>query len=235
MRYSICYTPSARDPLSAAAASWLGRSVYSGEAMEHPDGIGLSQSEIAFHTALPRRNGFHACLKAPFRLHPDATEAMLLRELMHFTSVVEPFTLPTLEVGRIGDFCSLTLSQHSMQLDQLASLVVQNFDQFRAPLSEAEIERMAPERLSAPQFANLYRWGDPHVLDEYRFYLPLTGPLSLAERERVHKAISRYFSTYLVQPPVFSNLALFIEREQGAPLVVHSLHPMGRVSARKSA
>ena len=235
MRYSICYTPSARDPLSVAAASWLGRSVYSGEPMEHPDGIGLSQSEIAFHTALPRRNGFHACLKAPFRLHSDVTEAMLLRELMHFAGVVEPFTLPSLEVGRIGDFCSLMLSEHSVQLDQLASLVVQNFDQFRAPLTEAEIERMAPERLSAPQFANLYRWGDPHVLDEYRFYLPLTGPLSVAERERVHKAINRNFSTCLAQPPVFSNLALFIEREQGAPLVVHSLHPMGRVSARKIA
>lgn len=235
MRYSICYTPSARDPLSMAAASWLGRSVYSGEAMEHPDGIGLGLSEIAFHTALPRRNGFHACLKAPFRLHPDMSEALLLRELMHFASVVEPFTLPALEVGRLGDFCGLMLSHQSVQLDQLASLVVQNFDQFRAPLTEAEIDRMAPERLSAPQFANLYRWGDPHVLDEYRFYLPLTGPLSTADRERVQKAVSRYFSTYLVQPPVFSNLALFVEREQGAPLVVHSLHPMGRVSVRKIA
>ncbi|MBB4952798.1 hypothetical protein H4S14_000840 [Agrobacterium vitis] len=235
MRYSICYTPSARDPLSMAAASWLGRSVYSGEAQEHPDGIGLGQSEIAFHTALPRRNGFHACLKAPFRLHPDVSEAMLLRELMHFASVVEPFTLPALEVGRLGDFCGLMLSHQSVQLDQLAALVVQSFEQFRAPMTEAEIDRMVPERLSAPQFANLYRWGDPHVLDEYRFYLPLTGPLSMADRERVQKAVSRYFSTYLAQPPVFSNLALFVEREQGAPLVVHSLHPMGRVSARRSA
>jgi hypothetical protein len=235
MRYSICYTPSARDPLSLAASSWLGRSVYSGEAVEHPDGIGLSQSEIAFHTALPRRNGFHACLKAPFRLHPEMSEAMLLRELMHFSGVVEPFALPALEVGRLGDHCGLMLSHQSVQLDQLASLVVQNFDQFRAPLTEAEIDRMAPERLSAPQFANLYRWGDPHVLDEYRFYLPLTGPLSTRDRERVQKATSSYFSTYLAQPPVFSNLALFIEREQGAPMVVHSLHPMGRVSARKIA
>ncbi|THF53707.1 DUF1045 domain-containing protein [Allorhizobium terrae] len=235
MRYSICYTPSARDPLTLAASSWLGRSVYSGEAVEHPEGIGLSQSEIAFHTALPRRNGFHACLKAPFRLHPDVSEAMLLRELMHFSGVVEPFALPALEVGRLGDCCGLMLSHQSVQLDQLASLVMQNFDQFRAPLTEAEIDRMAPERLSAPQFANLYRWGDPHVLDEYRFYLPLTGPLSTHDRERVQKATSNYFSTYLVQPPVFSNLALFVEREQGAPLVVHSLHPMGRVSARKIA
>ncbi len=235
MRYAICYTPSARDPLSMAAASWLGRSVYSGEPIEHPDGIGLGQSEIAFHTALPRRNGFHACLKAPFRLHPDVSEAALLRELMHFAGVVEPFTLPALEVGRLGDFCGLMPNCPSVELDQLAALVVQNFDPFRAPLTEAEIERMAPERLSAPQFSNLYRWGDPHVLDEYRFYMPLTGPLPVTERERIHKAISRYFSTYLAQPPLFSNLALFVEREPGAPLVVHSLHPMGRVSARRSA
>ncbi|MVA23635.1 DUF1045 domain-containing protein [Agrobacterium vitis] len=235
MRYSICYTPSARDPLSLAAASWLGRNVYSDEPVEHPGLGGLGLHEIAFHTALPRRNGFHGCLKAPFALHPEVSESQLLRELMHFAGIVEPFALPGLEVARLGDFCGLTLTHPSNQLDRVAALVVQNFDRFRAPLSDAEIERMAPERLSAPQFANLYRWGDPHVLDEYRFYMPLTGPLPLSHRDRIHQAATQYFAPLLQNPVVFANLALFIEREPGAPLVVHSLHPMGRVSARKSA
>lgn len=235
MRYSICYTPSARDPLALAAASWLGRNVYSGEPVEHPALPGLGLHDLAFHTALPRRNGFHACLKAPFVLHEEASEAQVLRELMHFAGIVEPFTLPGLEVARVGDFCALTLTQPSNQLERVASLVVQNFDRFRAPLSDAEIERMAPERLSAPQFANLFRWGDPHVLDEYRFFMPLTGPVAMSQRDRIHQAATSYFAPVLQGPVVFSNLALFIEREPGAPLVVHSLHPMGRVSARKIA
>ncbi|MCM2291117.1 DUF1045 domain-containing protein [Allorhizobium sp. BGMRC 0089] len=235
MRYSICYTPSAREPLAQAAASWLGRSVYSGEAVEHPQVKGLGLQEIAFHTALPRRNGFHGCLKAPFHLHPEVSEAMLLRELMQFAGMIEPFSLPPLEIGRLGDHCGLMLAEPSPALDRLAGLVVQAFDRFRAPLTEDEIDRMVPERLSAPQFANLYRWGDPHVLDEFRFSMPLTGPLPLHERERFLSVLRGYFASCLEMSPVFSSLALFVEREAGAPLVVHSLHPMGRVSARRIA
>ena len=51
MRYAICFTPPARDPLADAAARWLGRNVYSGEAEEHPGLKGLGVHEIAFHTA----------------------------------------------------------------------------------------------------------------------------------------------------------------------------------------
>jgi hypothetical protein len=32
-----------------------------------------------------------------------------------------------------------------------------------------------------------------------------------------------------------ANLALFAEEEQGSPFQVHSLHPIGRVGARKIA
>ncbi|MDQ0454404.1 DUF1045 domain-containing protein [Rhizobium paknamense] len=235
MRYSIAYTPSARDGLAEAGANWLGRNFFSGEPVEHPFLPGLGAHEIAYHTALPRREGFRACLKAPFRLRDETTEAQLLRALMHFAGTIEPFTLPPLEVARFGEFLGLSPIVPSAEMDRLAALVLQVFDEFRAPLSEDEIERMAPERLSAPQFANLYRWGDPHVLDEFRFYLPLTGPLDGREAERLKAVAEAFFRPALERPPHFSNLALLVEREPGAPFVVHSLHPMGRVSARKIA
>ncbi|MHB0951847.1 MAG: DUF1045 domain-containing protein, partial [Allorhizobium sp.] len=53
MRYAIYFTPPSGDPLTLAAASWLGRNVYSGHAVEHPGVPGLGVHEIAFHTALP--------------------------------------------------------------------------------------------------------------------------------------------------------------------------------------
>ena len=63
MRYAIYFTPSIYDPLSVAAASWLGRNVYSGEAPQAPSIAGFSRQELAFHTAVPRRYGFHGTIQ----------------------------------------------------------------------------------------------------------------------------------------------------------------------------
>lgn len=235
MRYAIFYTPSASEALTLAASSWLGRSVYSGEPVEHPVIRGLSHHEIAFHTALPRRYGFHAELKAPFRLHPDRSEAQLLRDLMQFAGSVDPFVLPRLTVVRLGDHFALVPADPCAAVDQLAASVVQHFDAYRAPLSEAELERLETDRLTAPQFSNLLRWGSSNVMGEFRFRMALTGPIDADLRPRFEHALHGYFGALLTQPPTFDHLALFVEKEPGAPLQVHSLHPMGRVSARRIA
>ncbi len=60
MRYAICFTPPIHDPLSIAAAEWLGRNVYSDALCEQPSVAGLTHQDLAFHTAVPRRYGFHA-------------------------------------------------------------------------------------------------------------------------------------------------------------------------------
>ncbi len=235
MRYAIYFTPSSSDPLTLSAASWLGRSVYSGEAVEHPAVRGLGLHEIAFHTALPRRYGFHATLKAPFHLRGDCTEAALLRELMRFAGTLEPFEIPRLVVGRLGDFYGPVPEAPCAALDYLAAAVVQQFDAYRAPLSEAEIERRNPEGLSASQFSNLHRWGHPYVMDEFRFHMTLTGPLLNRDFGRMESVLAGYFEPLLGEPVEIGNLALFVEKEPGAPFVVHSLHPMGRVAARRIA
>lgn len=72
------------DPLTQAAAAWLGRDAYSGHAVEPPGMIDLGMQEISYHTALPRRYGFHGTIKAPFRLAEGHSEAALLRDLMYF-------------------------------------------------------------------------------------------------------------------------------------------------------
>lgn len=235
MRYALYFTPPAHDPLTLAASQWLGRNAFSGEMVEHPPIRGIGLHDIAFHTAIPRRSGFHATLKAPFRLAPEITESMLLRHLMRFAGSHEPFELPPLEVARLGNFFGLLPVVPCERMRLFACAVVQEFDPFRAPLSEAEIERSDPGDLSAPQFANLYRWGHPYVMDEFRFHMTLTGPLLQQEIPRFEPALKDYFTPLLMRPVEIANLALFVEEEPGAPLQVHSLHPMGRVAARKIA
>ncbi|MCA1490778.1 DUF1045 domain-containing protein [Sinorhizobium alkalisoli] len=232
MRYAICFTPPMSDPLSAVAASWLGRSVYSGEAVEFPSVGALSVSEIAFHTAVPRRFGFHAMIMAPFRLAPETDEGQLLKALMHFTTAETPLTVERMELARISQCWGLVphVPFHAMHL--LAARVIEAFDRFRAPLSEEEIERTDPDRLTAPQFSNLHRWGDPFVMDEYRFHLKLTGPLSAAAERRLETPLRELFEPRLAEPLVVDSLALFVEQDARAPMRVHSQHPLGKISAR---
>jgi putative phosphonate metabolism protein len=235
MRYAIHFTPPAHDLLTLAAAQWLGRNAFSGDAMEPPAIRGLGIHDVAFNTALPRRYGFHAALKAPFRLPAEVSESMLLRHLMRFAGAHDPFDLPPLEVVRLGNFFGLAPAVPCERMRFLAASVVQEFDAFRAPLSEAELERSDPGYLSASQFANLHRWGHPYVMDEFRFHMALTGPLSATEMPVFEQALRTYFAPYLATPVEIANLALFVEEEQGAPFHVHSLHPMGRVAARRIA
>lgn len=235
MRYAICFTPPASDPLSLVAANWLGRNVFSGDMMEPPAVRGLGIHEIAFHTAVPRRYGFHGVLKAPFQLSPDMAESQLLRDLMRFSGTFVPFQIPRIEVARLGNFYSLLPTTPCEQIQYLASAIVQEFDRFRAPLSEAEIERSDPDGLSAAQFANLHRWGNPHVMEEFRFHMPVTGPVNTIDMPRIEPVLRTVFEPVLSEPIMVSNVALMVEEGAGGPFRVHSLHPMGKVSARKFA
>jgi hypothetical protein len=235
MRYAIHFTPSPNEPLAQIGAAWLGRDVYSGALVEPLVTSGLGMQEISYHTALPRRYGFHGLIKAPFRLADGMTEPALLRDLMRFAGAHQPFELPLLEVAKLGDGFGLTPVVPCERVNFLAAGVVQTFDRYRAPLSEAEIDRADPDRLSAGQFTNLHRWGHPYVMDDFRFSMALTGSVASAECGRVERAVRSVFEPFLVLPLVFANLALFVEDEPGAPFRVHSLHPMGRVEARRIA
>lgn len=235
MRYAICFTPPASDPLSLVAANWLGRNVYSGDMLEPPAVRGLGIHEIAFHTAVPRRYGFHGVLKAPFHLSADMSESQLLRDLMRFAGTFAPFQISRLEIARLGSFYSLMPSAPCQQIQYLASAIVQEFDRYRAPLSEADIERSDPDGLSAAQFANLHRWGNPYVMDEFRFHMPVTGSINAIDMPRIEAALRTIFEPVLKEPVMVSNVALMIEEGTGGPFRVHSLHPMGKVSARRIA
>jgi hypothetical protein len=235
MRYAIHFTPSPNDPLTQVAAAWLGRDVYSGQAVEPPGTIDLGMQEISYHTALPRRYGFHGTIKAPFRLAEGHSEAALLRDLMYFSGRQDPFMLPQLVVARHDNVFSLVPERPCEVLHFFAARVVQEFDRYRAPLSEAEIERADPDRLSASQLTNLHRWGSPHVKYEIPFQMSQTGGVEASSTKRNERAERKVFEPLLTRSLQFSSLALFIEDEPGAPFRVQSLHPMGRVSARKIA
>ncbi|OQP87627.1 hypothetical protein BTR14_03415 [Rhizobium rhizosphaerae] len=233
MRYAIGFTPSVCDPLTYAAADWLGRNPYSDALCEQPHVAGFSTAEFAFLTAVPRRFGFHGVLRPLFRLADGMTEADLLYALMRFTSELSPFSIGRLSV-QLKDSCfMLAPAGASAEVNALAAMILQRFEPFRAMLSDAEIERRDPDRLSAAQFANLLRWGDPFVLDDYRFHMMVTGPVPAPSQLRMATALQTFFEPFCLAPLEINSLALFVEAGAGAPMRVHSQHPLGKLPAHR--
>ena len=235
MRYAIYYTPGQDEPLARVAANWLGRDPF-GAATRPVEAVGdLSAAEVAFHTASARRYGFHATLKAPFRLAPNETEASLRAALDSFAEATPPVVIPRLVVGQIDGFFALVPEARFAPLNDFAGEVVRAFDPFRAPLTEAEIERRSPDALKPDEFRNLCQWGYPYVFETFRFHMTLSGRVGPQESPRLRAAIDGLFADILRQPVPVDALTLFVESEPGAPFMVLSHHALGRGQARKTA
>ena len=124
-----------------------------------------------------RRYGFHATLKAPFRLARGARLERLVADLDAWCATRARFTLPPLEVARLEDFFALVPASADARIDEIADACVTRFEPFRAPLNRVEIARRLRRPLSARQRELMLRWGYPHVFEQFRFHLSLTGPL----------------------------------------------------------
>lgn len=184
-RHALYFTPP-DGPLARFGAAWLGRDLWQGRDLAHPDLPGLPSGRIAELTETPRRYGFHATLKPPFRLAEGQTEAELLTHLHDICRQLAPVTLTGgLRLAGLNGFAALVPAQPSPALQNLAAEVVRGFEPFRAPLTEAEIARRRPERLTAAQRANLRDWGYPWVMEDFRFHMTLTGRLRAGELNEV--------------------------------------------------
>lgn len=235
MRYAIYFTPSRSNALTAAASGWLGRDAFTGQATPATQAGRLNPAEIAYHTALPRRYGFHATIAAPFRLKEDRTERQLHNELSAFCGDIRAFTIPRLRVSRIGPFFALVPAEDVPELDILARQAVARFSGFRAPLSDDEIERRKPDSLTTRQLDYLHRYGYPYVMEEYRFHMTLTGPIPNDIAPRIEATLAEIFEPLLADPVTVDGLALFVEDEPGAPFVVSEQFSFGAARVRKTA
>src|SRR5690606_11280147 len=125
---------------------------------------------------------------------------------------------------RIDEFLALVPAGDCAGLNAFANRVVAEFDPFRAPLSEAEIERRSAAGLTASEQAHLERWGYPYVFSDFRFHMTLTGRLPIDESAQVEQAAQAHFGTVLAGPMQIASLALFAEPERNAPFHVRSFH-----------
>jgi putative phosphonate metabolism protein len=235
MRYAIYFTPPADDPLTRLAAEWLGRDALLGRSIQQPAVAGFDDGNFAELTAEPRRYGFHATMKAPFELAEGKNEQALIAAFDEFAAGTTAFTLPELMLGQIGRFFALVPGDWSAELQMLADDCVSRFDGFRAPLSELDIARRNPDRLSESQRENLVNWGYPYVFEDFQFHMTLTGQVEPADQPVMRAAIEAFLGDFAKAPRRIDHLALFVEPERGAPFNLKHIVPLAEPAIRKTA
>ncbi|MCX7567265.1 DUF1045 domain-containing protein [Sulfitobacter sp. F26169L] len=207
-RFAIYITPDGK--FGAQGAAWLGWDILAGEPVAQPQSIGIDLAKI---TRRPRKYGFHGTVKPPMALGCGYTPDMLEAEARAVASRLSPIILNSLEVCIMGRMLAFVPSGDSAALADLAATVVRSLDRFRAPPTPEEQAKRRKRPLSPSQEHNLAQWGYPHVMDDFRFHMTLTGPANNVTG--VLPVAVAHFAPVLPQPYVIDHLTLVGEDIDG--------------------
>lgn len=218
-RYAVYFTPD-DGPLARFGAAWLGWDIATGRPLVQPTPDGLP-APLAKITKTPRKYGFHATIKPPFRLAEGRSEAGLASALEQLADQMPPIPLEGLTLVRIGRFLALVVRGDTVPLNGLAAMVVETLDAFRKPPSEAEMVRRRAGGLNPRQEALLERWGHPYVMEEFRFHMTLTGKLPNDQIAPVQAVLQTELQTILSAPIAINGLSLVGEADDGRFHLIH--------------
>ena len=187
----------------------------------------LARDELRDLTSHARRYGFHATLKAPMRLADGRTETELRAAVDAFAATHQRLSIDAFR-ALVPD-----AERHSA-LAELAADAVQSFDEFRAPLNQADVTRRRPERLSPRQRELFERWGYPYVLDEFRFHMTLTDAVPADRGAQIDAALEAHFAHVSGIDVPLTAVAICVEPAPGAPFELLSAHPFALRSLRET-
>ncbi|WP_186418557.1 DUF1045 domain-containing protein [Bosea sp. CS1GBMeth4] len=227
-RYALYYAPAADSALWRFGSATLGYDAAAGAdvAFAIPPGCeGLGWPEA---TAEPRRYGFHATLKAPFELAHGRSEGALRAFARNYVAGRPPVRLAGLAVNALGRFVALTPSEPSDELQRFAFDIVQAFEPFRAPLSQADLARRLQSPLTPAQRAYLEAYGYPYVGDAFRFHMTLTGSLPDREVAPVRTALAEAYAQAVPPgPALIDRVAIFRQASRSSRFVLLDTIPFG--------
>lgn len=210
-RYAVYFAPARGSLWQAFGSRWLGRDEFTGEALPQPLGAAPDHAGL---TAEPRRYGFHATLKAPFRAACSPGE--LLEQVDALAAKLRQVPLGRLDPVFLDGFLALVPAAKPPGLEALAARCVKELDRLRAPLAAEERARRRPELLDARGRELLDQWGFPFVLERFRFHMTLTGPLPAARAPAVAAALALQLAElHRDEPPVLDRLCVFHEPAPG--------------------
>lgn len=206
IRYAVYYTPGADHPLTRAAAEWLGRSPIAAE---------------------PRRYGFHATLKAPFRLKEKFRVEDLEEAICSIARTSSACRIGPLKIGILKEFFALVPAGPVPSVHSTAARIVRELDGFRATLNESELQRRLRSPLDEVERIYLRDWGYPYVLDRFRFHMTLTDPVDPDQRPSVQRQLEELFTPLLEGAYDLDTLSLFVQASPQADFRLRAQFPCG--------
>jgi hypothetical protein len=206
-RYAVYYAPPPGSPWHEFGRLWM-------TGQWCPDG--MPPHTWPQRLQAPARYGFHATLKAPFRLAAGTTEEALLDAVAALAQNLQPVALGALEPLALPGYVALAPKQAPPPLAALAARCVLELDPVRAPLSEAEWAHRLREPLDTRATELLQAHGYPHVLERFRFHLTLAS-VADAQEAALIVPFARHLITELQRFDILrlDRLCVFVERSRG--------------------
>lgn len=227
-RYALYYAPTADSALWRFGSATLGYDAVTGADIDFTVPPGCEGYDWPELTAEPRRYGFHATLKAPFELANGRNEGALRAFARNYVAGRPPVALAGLSVNALGRFIALTPSEPSEELQRFAFDIVQAFEPFRAPLSEADLGRRLQSPLTPAHRAYLEAYGYPYVGDAFRFHMTLTGSLPDDGVAPVKAALTQAHGQAVPPGPVqIDRVAIFKQESRSSHFVLLDNIPLG--------
>ena len=217
MRYAIYFVPNADSSLARKAASWLQYDIADGRPIIP---TGNTPGALQRWIAEPRRYGFHATIKAPFRLADGFGESELIEAFDRFCDKEPNIGTTALALRQVEGFLALVPRDDSHLISDLAARCVTDLDPFRAPMTEAERAKRLLSPLPARQMELLNQWGYPHVFECFRFHMTLTAQLPPEDLESAGALLNSLLSAVdlvldfdelalCIQPSIAENFTVF--------------------------
>jgi hypothetical protein len=234
-RYAIYYAPEPETALWRFGSAVLGYDAASGNEVAQWVPAGRSVADWRDATAEPRRYGFHATLKAPFRLRAGASEAALIEALEAEAARISAAPLGPCHVAALGHFVAVVPVISPPALTVLEAWAVDTFEPFRAPLEPEDRARRLARPLTQRQTHYLERYGYPFVKEEFRFHMTLTGSQSAGSIGAVRDALARAYAEEVAEPSiVIDRLALFKQTAEDARFRIIASAPIRHLFPTKT-
>ena len=238
-RYAIYFAPPPDSAWWCFGCAWLGRDPLTNTSVARPslpdlpdlEGMSIDASTLTRITAAPRRYGFHATLKAPFRLRTGYTPDDVYAQAQDLAQSLMVVELPQVQLCEIDGFVALSFPRESTvgslatdtnqpAVNALAAQCVSAFDHLREAPDARELARRHANRLTPRQANLLAEWGYPYVFQEFRFHMTLTGPLPAAERQKIINALAPVVARLNEQPLRLDALTIYLQPAPNAPFVI---------------
>ncbi len=230
-RFALFFAPSDDSPLGVYGATVLRRKAQSPSEWVNPSIPVNFENTPVWRSCVevPAHYGFHATIQAPFELQSSYAVSELQRDLADFCTHQKPLSLEGLGPRRTQRYEALAFEQQPPEVKNFAAACIEQFNQYRAPLSDEDLCRRQKKALSPSQIGYLEDFGYPYVFDDFNFHMTLSGNMPENENGYYLQWLTALYAVMVPEPPILDRLSLFQQTDRKSPFVRIAEYPFAQV------